>query len=196
MPRILFRVHGLIDPRRQRAGQPHLAERCGLHQCLPFIGAIIGELLVRMAALPNLQVRDLALSYYKAAEVLADADANAIPIINLRCHAIELFLKSLHLKDSATDIGDGVFLLRPDSGRSSSQDLKGSFEKALQGHRDELLSNIPTLLDDLENLKGVFQRSRYLYENGHSLPFLEATRVSQYLAEKLPLLPLLVVSID
>ena len=48
--------------------------------------------------LPNVQILDLAHSYYSAAEVLADAGANAIPIINLRCHAIELFLKALPSK--------------------------------------------------------------------------------------------------
>jgi hypothetical protein len=149
-----------------------------------------------VTALPNLKVRDLAFSYYKAAEVLADTDANAIPIINLRCHAIELFLKSLHLKDTATDIGDGVFLLQPVSGRSVRHYLRDSFDKALQEHRDELLSDMPTLPDDLVNLEGVFQRSRYLYENGGSLPLSEAKRVSQYLAEKLAKLPLLTVSID
>ena len=55
--------------------------------------------------LPNVQILDLAHSYYSAAEVLADAGANAIPIINLRCHAIELFLKALHQKDTFTDTG-------------------------------------------------------------------------------------------
>lgn len=100
---------------------------------------------MRVTALPNLQVLDLACSYYKAAEVLDDANANAIPIINLRCHAIELFLKSLHLKDDASDIGGGVFLLRLRSGRRVNNDLRDSLGKALQEHRDELLSDMPTL---------------------------------------------------
>ena len=151
---------------------------------------------MRMTALPNLQVLDLAHSYYRAAEVLADADANAIPIINLRCHAIELFLKSLHLKDTATDIGDGVFLLQPVSGRGVNHDLTDSFGKAVQKHRDELLSAMPSLPEDLEKLGGVFQKSRYLYENGGSLPLSIAERVCQFLAEKVAGLPLIAVSID
>jgi hypothetical protein len=100
---------------------------------------------VRVTALPNLQVLDLAHSYYRAAEVLADADANAVPIVNLRCHAIKLFLKSLHLKDAAADIGDGVFLLQPVSGRGVNHDLTDFFGKALQEHCDELLSGMPSL---------------------------------------------------
>lgn len=151
---------------------------------------------MRMTALPNMQVLDLARSYHEAAEVLADANANAIPIINLRCHAIELFLKSLHLMDSATDIGDGVFLLQPGSGRGVHHDLCDSFEKALQKHHDELLSDMTTLPRDLENLRGVFQKSRYLYENGDSLPFSTAERVSRYLAVKLSELPRLPVRND
>lgn len=76
-----------------------------------------------------MQILDLAHSYYSATEVLADADANAIPIINLRCHAIELFLKALHQKDTFTDTGTGVFVMRPGSGRNVSHDLNDSFKK-------------------------------------------------------------------
>ncbi len=143
------------------------------------------------SALPNMQVLDLARSYYDAAELLASAGANAIPIVNLRCHAIELFLKSLHLKDTATDIGDKVFLLRPEPGYRVSHGLCSSFSKALPGHKDELLSGMPSLIDDLSELEGVFQKSRYLYEDGSSLPLSVAERVSRYLARRLPDLPLL-----
>lgn len=139
---------------------------------------------MRMTALPNLQVLDLACSYYEAAEVLAGVDASTIPIINMRCHAIELFLKSLHLRDIAMDIGNGVSLLRPISGRSVHHNLSGSFGKALQEHRDELTSGMPWLNDDLGNLEGVFQKSRYAYENGQSLPLPTAERVSRFLAKK------------
>lgn len=151
---------------------------------------------MRVTALPNLQVLDLANSYYRAAEVLADAKANAIPIINLRCHAIELFLKALHLKDTATDIGDGVFLLQPVSGRGVSHDLTDSLGKALQEHRGELISSMPSLPEDLKILGGVFQKSRYLYENGGNLPLSTAERVSRFLAEKVAGLPRLAVSVD
>jgi hypothetical protein len=42
--------------------------------------------------------------------------------------------------------------LTPRSGRRVSHDLRDSFGKALQEHRDELLSDMPTLPDDLVNL--------------------------------------------
>ncbi len=150
---------------------------------------------MRMTALPNLQILDLAYSYYEAAEVLANAGANAIPIVNLRCHAIELFLKSLHLTDVATDIGDEVFLLRPRSGRNDGHGLVNSLNKALQEHRAELLSGMPDLTNELTYLEGVFQKSRYLYENGDSLPLSKASCVSSFLAERLNKLPRLAVCI-
>ena len=136
-----------------------------------------------------MQILDLAHSYYSAAEVLADAGANAIPIINLRCHAIELFLKALHQKDTFTDTGTGVFVMRPGSGRNVSHDLNDSFLKALPAHRDELLREMSTLCDDLKKLYGVFAKSRYLYEAGGSLPHSKAKNVSQLLAEKTANLP-------
>lgn len=151
---------------------------------------------MKMTAFPNRQVLDLALSFHDAAEVLHDADANAIPIINLRCHAIELFLKSLHLKDTATDVGEGVSLLRPVTGRGISHSLTDSFGNALQEHRDELVLGMPSLSEDLASLEGVFQKSRYVYENGDRLPLSTAERVSRYLAEKLPELTRLAVSND
>ena len=147
-------------------------------------------------SLPNVQVLDLAYSYYDAAEVLANSGANAIPIINLRCHAIELFLKALHLTDNATDIGDGVFLLAPNSGRGDGHGLGNSFSKGLKEHRDELLSDMPNLTVELGHLEGIFQKSRYLYENGDYLPLAKAACVSRFLAEKLSTLPRLAVQID
>jgi hypothetical protein len=176
--------------------EPTLLNAAHCTNDLLIIEAIIGKRFVIVTALPNLQVRDLASSYYSAAEVLDNAEANAIPIINLRCHAIELFLKSLHLKDTTEDIGNGVFLLRPISGRSVRHGLKDSFDKALQEHRDELLCGMPNLVADLIRLEGAFKRSRYIYEDDGSLPFSEAKSVSRYLAEKLPKLRLLAVSID
>ena len=146
---------------------------------------------MRMTALPNVQILDLANSYYQAAELLTDGGANAIPIVNLRCHAIELFLKSLHLTDTATDVGNGVFLLTPNSGRNQGHGLKKSFDKALQQHRDILLLDMPDLQDELTHLEGVFRKSRYLYEGGNSLPLKKATSVSSFLAEKIPNLPCL-----
>ena len=151
---------------------------------------------MRMTALPNVQILDLAYSYYEAAEVLDSSDANAIPIVNLRCHAIELFLKSLYLTDTATDVGDDVFLLRPSSGRNDGHGLVKSFCKSLQQHRSELLSDMPDLPDELEHLERVFQKSRYQYENGDSLPLSKAACVSRFLAKKLATLPRLAVSID
>ena len=148
-----------------------------------------------MMSLPNTQVLNLALTYHEAAQVLDDARANPIPVINLRCHAIELFLKSLHLRDVASDIGEGVFLLTPSSGKAVNHDLNHSFDKALERHRAELLSDRLTLRDDLAILGGVFQRSRYLYENGGSLPISTAKQVSQYLADRLAVLPRLAVSV-
>ena len=151
---------------------------------------------MRMTALPNLQILDLAYSYYGAAEVLANAGANAIPIVNLRCHAIELFLKSLHLTDVAKDIGDEVFLLTPNSGRNDGHGLAKSFDKALHEHRAELLSDMPDLTEELTHLEGVFQKSRYLYENGDSLPLSKVACVSHFLAERVNTLPRLAVCID
>lgn len=149
-----------------------------------------------MTALPNLQILDLAKSYYEAAEKLDNSGASAIPIVNLRCHAIELFLKSLHLKDTTTDVGDGVSVFRPSSGRNEGHGLENSFGRALQAHRDELLSDMPDLLDALRQLEGVFQKSRYLYESGDSLPLSNAACVSRFLAKKLTTLPRLAVCLD
>lgn len=148
---------------------------------------------MRMAEIPNVQILDLAYSYYEAAEVLANSEAKAIPTVNLRCHAIELFLKSLHLTDTANDIGDDVFLLRPRSGRNDGHGLVNSFDKSLQEHRAELLSDMPDLPNELAHLEGVFQRSRYLYENGDCLPLSRAACVSRFLAKKLATLPRLAV---
>ena len=142
---------------------------------------------------PNGQVLDLAKSYYAAAEFLTDADANAILIVNLRCQATELFLKSLYLTDTATDVGNGVSLFKPSSGRNQGHGLKGSFDKSLQEHRNILLSGMPNLHEELESLEGAFQKSRYLYENRNSLPLGKAARVSRFLADKLAKLPRLAV---
>ena len=146
-----------------------------------------------MTALPNVQVLDLANSYHDAAEVLSKTDANAIPIVNLRCHAIELFLKSLHLTDIATDVGDGIFLLTPGSGQRQGHRLQHSFDKALQQHRDMMLSGMPDLREQLACLEGAFQKSRYLFENGGDLPLAKAASVSGFLAYKLARLPRLTV---
>ncbi|MCJ8334992.1 MAG: hypothetical protein MJH10_12175 [Epibacterium sp.] len=143
---------------------------------------------------PNGQVLDLAKSYYAAAEFLTDADANAILIVNLRCQATELFLKSLYLTDTATDVGNGVSLFKPSSGRNQGHGLKGSLDKALQEHRDILLSGMPNLHEELESLEGAFQKSRYLYENRDSLLLGKAEDVSKFLAEELPKLHRLVSS--
>ncbi|SEL39312.1 hypothetical protein [Pacificibacter marinus] len=151
---------------------------------------------MRMTALPNVQILDLAYSYYEAAEVLANSGANAIPIVNLRCHAIELFLKSLYLTDTAKDVGHGVFLLTPGSGRNDGHSLANSFGKALHEHRTELLSDMPDLPDELTHLEGVFQKSRYLYENGDSLPLSKAACVSRFLAKRLTTLPRLAICND
>lgn len=151
---------------------------------------------MRMVSLPNLQILNLARSYYDAAEVLANSGANAIPVVNLRCHAIELFLKALHLTDDATDVGDGVFLLTPKSGRNDGHGLQNSFSKALQEHRDALLSGMPDLPAELAQLEGVFQKSRYLYENGDGLPLAKAACVSRFLAANISKLPRLAIQID
>ena len=137
-----------------------------------------------LSVLPNGQVQGLARSYYEAAEVLVNADANAIPIINLHCHSIELFLKSLHLTDVATDVGDGIAVLHPKNGRGVSHSLKNSFLQAIPEHSELLAIGMPSLEHDLVSLEGVFQESRYLYESGRSLPLSTAKRVSQYLSKK------------
>ena len=154
-----------------------------------------GQRLMKLnrSVLPNVQILDLANSYYEAAKILTDAGANAIPVVNLRCHAIELFLKSLHLTDTATDVGDGVFLLTPSSGRDAGHNLTTSFGKALQVHREALLSGMPDFLEELQLLEGIFQRSRYLYENQDGLPLSKATSVSTVLAENIKTLPRLAV---
>ena len=151
------------------------------------------DVVKNMNALPNMQILDLAYSYHEAAEALADSKANAIPIVNLRCHAIELFLKSLHLKDIETDVGTNVYLRRPKSGRDEGHGLVNSFNKSFNEHRAELLSDMPTLLEELTHLEGVFQKSRYVYENGDSLPLSKAANVSRFLASKLKTLPLLAI---
>ena len=124
---------------------------------------------MRVTALPNLQVLDLACSYYKAAEVLDDANANAIPIINLRCHAIELFLKSLHLKDDASDIGGGVFLLRLRSGRRVNNDLRDSLGNDC---RSTAMNSSPTCLRYPRQRKNIHRspgwRLRPQYSNNRS----------------------------
>ena len=137
------------------------------------------------STIPNPQVLDLAKSYNDAAKILANAKANSIPIINLQCHAIELFLKSLHLKDESIPDGN-VFILRPRSGHDSNHDLINSFKKAQDSHRKELECGMPELCDNLKMLEGIFQQSRYLYEKGGSLPLSVAARVSQYLEDKVP----------
>jgi hypothetical protein len=151
---------------------------------------------MRFTALPNLQVLNLAESFYSAAEILKDNRSNAIPIINLRCHAIELYLKALHLKDTATDFGDGVALLRPNSGRGAGHQLGNSFTNALPEHQKELLSGMPRLNEELALLEGIFRRSRYIYENGDSLPFSTAEHVARYLACRIPQLTPIPVRID
>jgi len=135
---------------------------------------------------PNPQVLDLAQSFYDAAEILDRADGNALPIINLRCHAIELFIKSLHLKDTAIDQGDGIYLLRTSSGRQQGHGLWGSFEQALEAHRVEILKAYPDFHDSLTSLDGVFQESRYIYETGKPLPLGTACRVARHLAMIVP----------
>lgn len=152
------------------------------------LSTLEGE-IVRVSEIPNPQVLDLAFSYHDAAETLAATAANAIPIINLRCHAIELFLKSLHLEDTATALEDGVYLSRPKSGRGVRHDLKDSLAMAQEPHRQELLSGMISLDDDLDSLEGIFQKSRYLYEDGSSLPLSTAERTCRYLAETVPHLP-------
>lgn len=151
---------------------------------------------MRFTALPNLQVLDLAESFYNAAEVLKNNGSNAIPIINLRCHAIELYLKALHLKDTETDLGDGLALLRPTSGRCAGHLLGNSFANALQEHQKELLFGMPRLNEELTLLEGIFRRSRYIYENGDSLPFSTAEHVARYLASRIPQLTPIPVRID
>lgn len=141
---------------------------------------------MKVSVVPNPQVLDLADSYYVASEILATSDGNAIPIVNLRCHAIELFLKSLHLRDTAINARNGALLLRPESGRDVQHNLRESFDKALPEHQNELLSDMNSLKDDLEALKAVFRKSRYIYESGDYLPICMSARVSRYLAEKVP----------
>lgn len=135
---------------------------------------------------PNLQVLDSAQSFYEAAEILDRENANALPIINLRCHAIELFLKSLYLTDRATDVGDGVMLLQPNSGRGGGHDLRGLFGKALQAHQEDILRDFDDFDASLSALDGVFSQSRYIYETGNSLPFGTARRVVKHLAVTVP----------
>lgn len=151
---------------------------------------------MRFTVLPNLQVLDLAESFYSAAEVLENNGSNAIPIINLRCHAIELYLKALHLKDTATDLSNGVALLRPTSGRCAGHQLGNSLTNALPEHQKELLYGMPRLNEELALLEGTFGRSRYIYENGDSLPFSTAEHVVRYLACRIPQLTPIPVSID
>ena len=146
--------------------------------------------------LPNLQVLNLASSFFEASELLNDASANAIPIINLRCHAIELFLKSLHLKDSVRFDEFGRKFLVPQSGYQSGHDLVASFGHAQEMHRQHLLAGRRSLMDDLGQLNGVFKSSRYIYENGEGLPLGTAEAVSRYLAAVLPELPRTAVSVD
>ena len=149
-----------------------------------------------MTAFPNQQILDLADSFFDASEILARSRANAIPILNLRCHSIELFLKSLHVNNISTDIGWGVSLIRPASGHDIRHGLRSSFERALKEHQDELLCDMPLLLDELGHLEGAFQKSRYLYEAGDSVPVSTAERVSRYLSIKISALPLLEVDFD
>lgn len=137
---------------------------------------------------PNRQIVNLAQSYHQAAEVLIAARANAIPIVNLQCHAIELFLKSLHLEDITTDsgTGTGVLLFTPSSGQNVGHYLVKSFDKAFKEHRDSLLEGMPSLKVYLEDLEGVFRKSRYAYEGPSSLHLGKAEDVSKFLAEELP----------
>lgn len=145
---------------------------------------------------PNPQVLDSAKSFYDAAEILDRAGGNALPIINLRCHAIELFLKSLHLGYESIDQGDGIALLRTVSGRKQGHGLCGSFEQALAAHQSEILKGYPDLEDSLVALDGVFQESRYIYETGNSLPLGTARRVVQHLAVIVPKLERLALPIS
>ena len=135
---------------------------------------------------PNPQVLDPAKSFYDAAEILDQADCNALPIINLRCHAIELFLKSLYLGVESIDQGDGIGILRTVSGRKQGHVLLWSFQQAIEAHQAKILEGYPDLQEALEDLDGVFKESRYIYEKGKSLPLETARRVAQHLAVIVP----------
>lgn len=133
---------------------------------------------------PNTQVLDLAQSYNDASNILDENGGNALPILNLRMHAIELFLKSLVVKAQSIDQGDGVFLVRVE--RWGNHVLLNILKEADQCHRTQLLTGLKTLERDLDDLQGLFQDSRYIYETGKNLNIGLARRVVDYLAKEVP----------
>lgn len=133
---------------------------------------------------PNAQVLDLARSYNDASNILEGNGGNALPILNFRMHAIELFLKSLVVKTLSVDQGGGGFLERVM--RRGDHTLSTTFEKVDYRHKTKLLGGRETLERDLKDLEGLFQDSRYVYESGKSLNIGLAQRVVDYLADEIP----------
>lgn len=133
---------------------------------------------------PNEQILALAQSYDDAANILDGSGVNALPILSLRMHAIELFLKSLVAKTLSADQGNFGFLARIK--RRENYTLSSTFEKVDYRHKTRLLGARETLSCDLKDLERLFQDSRYAYGIGKNLNIGLCQRVVGYLAKETP----------
>lgn len=135
-------------------------------------------------------IASAAKSYHAAAKALQEADATGMtindlgqevplvltfPALHVELIAIELFLKSLWIEDDFelplghphaenVSVAISVRVPNPAKGREVSHKLHNSFKRIPDEIRQELVESWSTLENDLKEMHGFFELSRYPYE--------------------------------
>jgi hypothetical protein len=119
--------------------------------------------------LPNLTVIGFARTYFEAGKLLYEQRQGTgfyIPAGNLLCHAIELYMKAL-TNEAKWEPTEGGGYKEVTERSKSWHNLYDMLEKMDPHFRESLLAGRASLSEDLKDLDGLFQATRYPFEKSN-----------------------------
>jgi hypothetical protein len=139
--------------------------------------------------LPNRSILGFAETYFEAGTLLyhkGPGHGFYLPAANLLCHSIELYLKSLANPAKFEAVAGGIYKEVTSSKRGHCLS-KMLDEKVEPVFRDELAKARGGLFSDLKAIEGLFQASRYPFEENYKASLVEgkdhiAFEVAQFLS--------------
>lgn len=131
---------------------------------------------VRRQEIPDPQIRDAADQFEAARQLLESQTGVLCPLMNTAAVAIELYLKCLSAEKVWTDAGRGWSKVsaKPEFGHGLvelldkvADDLRKELDRAFQSEVTALGG--PSFRAALQDCEGVFQASRYPFEQGRDI---------------------------
>lgn len=125
-------------------------------------------------SLPNMSILGFADTYFEAGGLLYDEPPGRgfyLPATNLLCHSIELYLKSVINPASFRPTHHGVF--KEETDRRGSHQLSDMLSELIPEYRETLTDARSTLERELTSLEGLFQASRYPFEEHNTKQVLQ-----------------------